>query len=176
MNIQTRFREELLIRESELITEGKVTDIVNKFIEFLKKNAEKIGQQLINKKDIALTLISQLRAAGRDFRAGKLSKKNPNYDETARKQAVDTVKDLAKLMAFFGSNMLINYFVPLLGVGVGALVMFFRKLAPEKIADFLTLAVEKGRETLKEMMSLLEDMSYWGVDDATQDEFEIGRQ
>jgi hypothetical protein len=174
MDIRSKFREEILLHESELIMETKIGDMVDRIIEFLKKNVKRIGTKLGNKLDIAKTLIQKLRNAGRDFRAGKLDRKKPTYDEQARKDAVDTVKDLAKLLAFFGMNMTLNYFVPLLGVGAGGLLMFFRKLAPEKIADFLTLAIEKGRETVTEMLGLLEDMGYFHAGDATKDEYKIG--
>ena len=176
MDIKNKFREELLLHESEVIMEGKFTDVVKAVVEFLKKNIGKLAEffGIPSKYKLGKLLIKKLRKSGRDFRAGILDPKNPNFDKQARIDAVDTVKDLAKLLSLLGMNITLNYFFAPLGFAAGAVVLLFRKLAPEKIADFLTLAIEKGQEKLTEMMSLLEDMSYFGADDATQDEYKIG--
>jgi hypothetical protein len=189
MNLQEQFRGQLLEHEmKQLLQEGKTEKVVDKVIQSIIKFFKKSGDVIIKllkikeKREIALRLYQNFKESLADFKAGRLNPKNPNYDKSADKKAWDFLKDLGKLLAFAGFNMLLNILSFGTGFIAGAAVMFFRKMLPQRIMKYFMLGVEKVNDVvdgtnkkIEEFLTLMEDMSYWSVDDATQDEFTIGR-
>jgi hypothetical protein len=189
MNLQEQFRQELLEHEvKQLLQEGKISDAVDRiitaFVKFIKKSGNKILEllKIPEKFEVVKQWSRNANKALSDYEAGKLNKKNPNYDKQADKDAWNVIYDAAKIVGFAGFNTLLNFFSFGTGFIAGAAVIFFRKKLPQTIKKYFYLAaeeinkgVENTKDKINEFLTLIEDMSYWGVDDATQDEFTIGR-
>jgi hypothetical protein len=195
MDIRLDLREALLeydIHEgSQLLTEATLMDIIQKIVEFFKKNWDKLKYKLLEKKDDAILILENTLEAAGMLARGEFMKSNPDYKQ-ARKKIITATSDLGKLVAFFGTNIILNILVPSLGVGFGASVLYLRDKLPKQLewlTNFLKLSIEKAEEEIEneetgeeksktnveEFFALFEDMSYYHVGgDATQDEYKIG--
>lgn len=171
MNIQETFRQQLLEQEIEqLLQEGMLDSALKKAGEALVKFLK-----LREKRAVAIKLIENLSESIEAWRFGELNPNNPNYNEEADKLAWKTLYDVFKLLSFAGINTLLNYFSFGTGFVAGFAFTLFRKHIPQKIIKYFKLTAEKGVDKIEELAGLFEDMSYWYVGDATQDEFQMGR-
>jgi hypothetical protein len=177
MNIRTSLREKLLIYETVELDENIYTQLGGKINDFLDKNYKKIKAKISqNKNVVAVKTIKQnLQIAFDNLKAGKVleevnGKKNPNYNAEMNKHFRKSVYDFLKLIGVASF-----FLVPFGGISAVTLIKILKFIGPRKIKDFLSFSFQEGEnDFIMEFFSITEDMGYFGVTDATQDEYQVG--